>query len=153
MERIDAQVGLLQVRRRQVEASHAALARVARLMAMPAEPGAIPPVRAHPERGGRGAFRNFLREALRSAYPAARDTVTLSAAAMEQFGLRFASAVEFQQFRRNQVLRTLAKLVDRGEIVRLHERRTGINSIGIWRWKADEPSLVDLLADPHNSEG
>lgn len=153
MERIDAQVASLQVRRQQLDVSHAALARVARLMALPGVPGALLPVRAQSDFGKRGALRNFIRVKLREAYPRPIDTTTLTVAAMEHFELRFTTEAEYQLFRRRQIARTLGKLVELGEVEGLHDRRRrGVNTVGFWRWKVDEPSIADLLADPNYAE-
>jgi hypothetical protein len=153
MERIDGQVAALQVRRQQLVASHAALARVASLMALPGAPSAVPPVRAQSGLGRRGALRNFIRTKLREAAPRPVDTTTLTVAAMEHFELRFTTEAEYQLFRRRQIARTLGKLVDLGEVEGLHDRRhRGVNTVGFWRWNMGEPSTADLLAAPNHSE-
>src|ERR1043165_1999437 len=118
-------------------------------MGMPGLPGQVPAVRPFLPFGTRGALRNFIRNELRDAYPTPVDTVSLAATAAERFNLHFVSSAEFNLFRNRQVLRTLQKLVDLDEVERLHERRIGINAVGIWRLKVDRPSVVDLLAmDP-----
>lgn len=147
MQKIDAQVAMLLEKRAKLEAARDALGRVARLMELPAAlPDLVPPVRAFMPLGKRGSLRNFIRHELRAAYPGSIDTVSLAEKALERFSLRFATLVEFQRFRNRQVLKTLQKLTDAGEVEALHERRPGVNIVGVWRWRVDRPSIVDLLA-------
>ena len=153
LERIDEQMARLRARHHQVRATRAELARVAGLMSVPSLPQLVPPVRAHPERGGRGAFRGFIREMLRTAYPGAVDTRALTAAAADRFGLQFPTEAERNHFRHRQVLKALQKLVDMKEVEALHTRKTGANCIGVWRWRVGAPTLADLRQLATTAEG
>jgi len=146
MEKIDDQVAMLRERRAKLQATREALGRVAELMELPALPGLVPTVRPFFPLGKRGSMRNFLRNELRDAYPGSLDTMTLASKAAERFDLRFATLVEFQRFRNRQVLKTLQKLADLGEVEGLHERRPGVNIVGVWRLKADRPTVAELRA-------
>ena len=146
IEKVDAEMRRLQARRESLAAKHASLAAVAALASVPQLPGLVPPVRAHPAYGGRGNVRNFLRDALRAAYPGALDTRTLGELAVRHFWGAFESDQQRQHFRRKLLPHTLRKLFARGEVERLHALNT--NAVGGWRWKVDEPSIVDLLAMP-----
>lgn len=146
MEKIDDQVALLRERRAKLQASREALGRVARLMEMPALPDLVPPVRPFFPLGKRGSMRNFLRNELLDAYPGSLDTRALASKAAARFDLRFATLVEFQRFRNRQVLKTLQKLADLGEVEGLHERRPGVNIVGVWRLKVDRPTAAELRA-------
>ena len=147
MQKIDDQVAMLQEKRAKLLAARDALGRVAKLMELPAAlPDLVPPVRAFMPLGKRGSLRNFIRDELRAAYPGSVDTVSLAEKALERFGLRFATLVEFQRFRNRQVLKTLQKLADLGEVEGLHERRPGVNIVGVWRLKVVRPSLAELAA-------
>lgn len=146
MEKIDGQVAMLREKRVKLEAAREALGRVAELMELPALPDLVPTVRPFFPLGKRGAMRNFLRNELREAYPGSLDTMTLTSKAAERFDLRFATLVEFQRFRNRQVLKTLQKLADLGEVEGLHERRPGVNIVGVWRLKVDRPTVAELRA-------
>lgn len=144
MEKIDDQVAMLREKRAKLQAARDALGRVAELMELPALPDLVPTVRPFFPLGKRGATRNFLRNELREAYPGSLDTMTLASKAAERFGLRFVTLVEFQRFRNRQVLKTLQKLADLGEVEGLHERRPGVNIVGVWRLSVDRPTVAEL---------
>jgi hypothetical protein len=144
MEKIDLEVKRLATRRTAVAEKHAALAKVSALAEVPQLPQVVPPVRAHHPYGGRGNLRNFLREALRAVYPGALDSRTIAEVAVHHFWETFESDEQRQYFKRERVTHTLQKLVRLGEVERLHPAAT--NAVGGWRWKVDEPSIVDLIA-------
>ncbi|MCK7495809.1 MAG: hypothetical protein MZW92_36195 [Comamonadaceae bacterium] len=99
-----------------------ATAAVAAMASVPDLPEMVPPVRAHTRYGGRGNLRNFLREALRAAFPGAVDSRTLGDMAVRHFWATFESDRQRQYFRRKLVPHALRKLVVRGEVERLHAR-------------------------------
>lgn len=144
IEKVDAEMTRLQARRESLAAKHASLAAVAALVSVPQLPDLVPPVQAHPPYGGRGNLRNFVRDVLRAAYPGALDSRTLGELAVNHFWDTFDSDLERQQFRRKRVPHTLRKLIALGEVERLHACNT--NAVGGWRWKVDEPTMVDLMA-------
>jgi hypothetical protein len=65
---------------------------------------------------------------------------------VEHFGLQFATAQERNRFRKATVSHTLQRLVNGGQVERLHDVKTMPNSPGLWRWKAEQPTIVELLA-------
>lgn len=144
IEKVDAEVRRLQARRAKLFATHSELAKVAALTGAPRLPELVPPVRVHRPYGGRGKLREYLREALKCNYPNALDTHTLATMAVQHFSATFDSDQQREHFRDETVTHTLRKLVQRGEVERIHTTKS--NQVGGWRWKVYQPSLVELLA-------
>lgn len=142
IEKVDREAVRLAERRSALVASHAQLARVAALAEVPTSLRQVSPVRAHPNYGGRGNLRDFLRETLQQAYPHAMDTHTLAELAVQHFTEAFDSKLSWERFRMRRVPDTLRKLVLRGEVERLHDLVT--THVGCWRWNAGLPALDDL---------
>lgn len=142
IEKVDREAVRLAERRSALVASHAQLARVAALAEVPASLQQVSPVLAHPNYGGRGNLRDFLRETLRQAYPHAMDTHTMAALAVQHFSAAFDSKLSWERFRMRRVPDTLRKLVLRGEVERLHDLVT--THVGCWRWRSDAPTLAEL---------
>lgn len=144
--RIDEELARLRARQKQLEAVYAALSQVAALVRRPELGDVVPAVRAHAARGGRGSIVDFIRAVLQAAHPSALDTRSLTEMVIEHFGLKFASAPERNRFRKATVSHTLQRLVNVGQVGRLHDVKTMPNSPGLWRWKVDQPTIVELMA-------
>jgi hypothetical protein len=142
MEKIDREIGRLTERRASLALTHGELAKVAAFATVPNLADLVPAVRAHHPYGGRGNLRNFLRKTLRAAYPHALDSRTIGELAVWHFWGTFESDIEREHFRSERVTHTLRKLVDRGEVERMHRKATA--SVGGWRWKVDAPSIAEL---------
>jgi hypothetical protein len=153
LERIDEELVRLRARRKRLKAVYASLSAVSALAEAPGLEHAVPAVRAHPARGGRGTIVDFFRMTLRAAYPRPVDTRRMTELAIEHFGLEFATPQQRNRFRKATVSHTLLRLVIAGQAERLHDFKAMPNSPGLWRWKVDQPSIVELLAmDPERME-
>ncbi|MFO1336866.1 MAG: hypothetical protein U1F53_01295 [Burkholderiaceae bacterium] len=153
MERIDEELARLEDRRGRLETVYASLAAVSALLQAPGLENAVAAVRAHPSRGGRGSIVNFVRAALQAALPGALDTRSVTELTIERFALQFATPQQRNRFRKATVSHTLQRLVNAGEVERLHDVKTMPNAPGLWRWKVDRPSAVDLQAmDPERAD-
>lgn len=153
LERIDEELARLRARRKRLKAVYASLSRVSAVAEAPGLENAVPTVRAHPSRGGRGTIVDFFRATLQGAYPRPVDTRQMTELAIEHFGLHFATPQQRNRFRKATVSHTLLRLVIAGQAERLHDVKTMPNSPGLWRWKVDQPSIVELLAmDPERVE-
>jgi hypothetical protein len=150
LDRIDAELALLQAQRARLVSVRSALVEVAEMLAVPRLAEAVPPVRAADTFGARGNLRNYIRGALQAAHPAALDTVSLAKSVAAHFGLTFASPRQQQRFRHHSVTRTLHKLLARDEVERVADPMTPNpllprpTAAGIWRWKVHAPPLSEL---------
>lgn len=153
LQRIDEELARLRARRKRLKAVQASLSAVAAVAGAQGLAESLPALRAHLARGGRGALVGFFRETIRAAYPRAVDTRQMTALTIEHFGLEFATSEQRNRFRKATVSHTLQRLVNAGQVERLHDVKTMPNSPGLWRWKVDQPSIVELLAmDPERVE-
>jgi hypothetical protein len=144
LELVDEALRRLQARKERLLGVHAALSDVAGLLTVPELPAVVPAVRAHGRYGERGGLRAFLRELLQTAYPSALDTLALTEAAVQHFGLTFPNAEARSRYRDQSVATAMRRLHERGEVERLHDFRVTPNSVGAWRWKVDAPTLDEL---------
>lgn len=144
LERVEEELARLRARREQLRAVHQALSATAGVLRLPTLAEAVPPVRPHPARGGRGAIVDFVRATLREAYPQAVDTLELTEQVVQHLGLSFATYQARSHFRKTTVTRTLGRLMAYGEVERLHDFSLLPNSPGVWRWKVAAPTLKEL---------
>ena len=150
LERVDESLARLTARRVKLQEKLAALENVAeQLAAVPFVDVAVT-VRAHGRYGERGALRNWLRLVLKQAYPSALDSLSLTDRAVEVFGLQFASAHERYRFTTDNLGSALRRLVDAGELERIHDARRPSNRTGAWRWKVQDCSL-EALRERHST--
>jgi len=133
-------------RKARLERVAAALTTVATAMVTELAPEAVAPIRAHGRYGGRGNLRNYLRETLKAAYPKAVSTGALVEGAVKVFGLSFSSREERARFADDNLGNALRKMLARGEVERLHDCAGVPDMPGVWRWKAQQPSLEELRA-------
>lgn len=153
LERVDRELTRLRGRRKHLQRALAALREVSGVLACPLQGVELPVVHAHGSWGGRGSLRNYFRGALRAAHPLALDTLALGEGAVVHFKATFASPEEERFFRRKKVSHVLRKLVERGEVERLHDPVAAPGSVGVWRWKVNQPSIAELLAlDPPDAD-
>ncbi len=146
IERIDATLTQLAQRKASLEHVCESLEQVAWAI-VPTPPVEAPQiVHAQGRYGRRGALRNWLRETLRQAHPAALDTVSLAQRAIEVFDLQFNSAHERNRFRTDNLGSALRRLVDAGEVERLHDADRRNERTGVWRWKVPTASFDALRA-------
>ena len=101
-------------------------------------------VRGHGRYGERGALRGWLRQVLQQAHPRALDSLSLTEQAVEVFGLEFASTRERYRFTTDILGSALRKLVEYGEVERVHDVSRPSNRIGAWRWKTPDCNLDEL---------
>ena len=146
--RIEGSMARLVQRRSKLQEDLAALELVAAQLA------SVPPVardatvRGHGRYGGRGALRGWLRQVLQQAYPRALDSLSLAEQAITVFGLQFTSTRERYRFTTDHLGSALRKLVEYGEVERIHDVSRPTNRIGVWRWKMPDCSL-DALRERH----
>lgn len=144
LERIDGELGRLTALRRRMVATHQALSQVASLVGTPDLGRLVPVVRAHGKYGGRGRLRDWLKQVLQDAAPGAVDTITMTQLAEDAFGLAFSSADERDRFRRDSLTRQLRWFLAQGMVERVHDFKTAVNCVGVWRWKTGVPTISEL---------
>ncbi len=144
LERIEKSMARLVQLRSKLQEDLAALEHVAEQLAT------VPPaardlsVRTHGRYGTRGALRNWLRQVLQQAYPRALDSLSLTEQAIAVFGLQFTSTRERYRFTTDILGSALRKLVEYGEVERVHDVSRPSNRIGAWRWKMPDCNLDEL---------
>lgn len=146
IQSIDQEMERLARRKARLERVAAALTTVASAMVTELAPEAVVPIRAHGRYGGRGNLRNYLRETLKAAHPKAVSTHALVEGAVKTFGLTFSSREERARFADDNLGNALRKMLARGEVERLHDYAGVPDMPGVWRWKAQQPSLEELRA-------
>lgn len=141
---IEKSMALLVQRRSKLQEDLAALEHVAEQLVV------VPPVargitvRGHGRYGERGALRGWLRQVLRQAYPSALDSLSLTEQAIAVFGLQFTSTRERYRFTTDHLGSALRKLVEYGEVERIHDVSRPTNRTGAWRWKMPDHNLEAL---------
>jgi hypothetical protein len=93
--------------------------------------------------GKRGGLGEFIAQALRDVAPAPLTTTVLMELAAQHFGITFPLAKDRRSFNKS-VNSSLYWLRKRGQAEPLHSRKLG--SHGVWRWKAQTPTLEALQA-------
>lgn len=92
--------------------------------------------------GKRGGLGEFIAQSLREVAPAPLTTSVLMDLAARHFGITFPLALDRRSFNKS-VNSSLYWLRKRGLAEPRHSRELG--SHGIWRWKAQMPTLSELL--------
>jgi hypothetical protein len=144
IDSIDQEMARLARRKARLERVAAALTTVAAAMVTELVPEAVVPIRAHGRYGGRGNLRNYLREALKAAHPAAVSTHALAEGAIKMFDLKFSSREERARFADDNLGNALRKMLARGEVERLHDYAGVPDMPGVWRWKDGLPGWQEL---------
>lgn len=110
-------------------------------------PNLIEPIQAWKGRyGPRGALRESIQRQLREAYPGELTTSEISWALQLEFKLDFELALEKKMWQKNTLLNGLKALVNKGQIVRLHDWSNGpTGEVGHWRWIPDDDLSLDHL--------
>ncbi|MBS0372874.1 MAG: hypothetical protein JSS57_27170 [Proteobacteria bacterium] len=144
IERIDEEMARLAERRAAAAATLQALSQAAAISGFSRLGMFVPPVRAHGKYGVRGSFRNLLVTALKNAAPKGVDTLSLVELAVQTFGLVLATNKERQRFRDHSLAPVLRHLVRDGLVERLHDPAARNTRVGVWRWKAELPTLEAL---------
>lgn len=93
--------------------------------------------------GKRGGLGEFIAQSLREVAPASLTTSVLMDLAARHFGLAFPLQADRRSFNKS-VNSSLTWLRKRGQAEPLHSRELG--SHGVWRWKAQMPTLEALQA-------
>jgi hypothetical protein len=93
--------------------------------------------------GKRGGLGEFIAQALRDVAPAPLTTTVLMDMAARHFGLAFPLPADRRSFNKS-VNSSLTWLRKRDQAEPLHSR--ALSSHGIWRWKAQTPTLEALQA-------
>ena len=149
VEHIDVSMRRLAQRKTELIESCESLERVAAAVQALPLLAATPSVHAHGRYGRRGALRDWLRQVLRDACPAALDTITLREGAIAVFNLEFNSSRERYRYTTDNLGSALRRLVEAGEIERVHDEGRRDARVGAWRWKVAAPSL-DALRGAQN---
>lgn len=100
--------------------------------------------------GKRGGLGEFIAQSLRESAPAPLTTTILMNLAAQHFGVTFPLAKDRRSFNKS-VSSSLFWLLKRGLAEPLHDRKEG--SHGVWRWKAQTPTLhaLQLRAKPEGT--
>lgn len=151
IERIDVSLAYLSRRKAELQSICASLKQVAWAIVPTPLVQAPTVVHARGRYGRRGALRDWLRETLRQAYPGALDTLSLTERAIEVFDLKFVSAHARSRFQTDNLGSALRRLVEAGEIERLHDGSRRDTRTGVWRWKTENTSLEALRAKASRS--
>lgn len=144
LSRIEKSMALLVQRRSKLQEDLAALEHVAEQLGVVPSVARELTVCAHGRYGARGALRGWLRQVLQQAYPRVLDSLSLAEQAIEVFGLEFASTRERYRFTTDILGSALRKLVEYGEVERIHDVSRPTNRTGAWRWKVPDHNLEAL---------
>jgi hypothetical protein len=151
VERLDAEIALLEDRKKRLLDAYAAMAQVAGQMGALELPNLVPTVTPHDSRyGGRGRLRGLLKDTLKAAYPRPIDSRALLELAVQTFGLEFSTPAAKIRYYDNTFRRQLLALTEQGLLERVAVQ--GLVKTG-WRWRVDAPALDELRAKEDLARG
>lgn len=145
-ERIAKELCRLESRQAHLQAVERSLMLVLQTLTGEGQPSveSVPIVKAHRRYGERGQLRQFLRQALRDAYPRALDTCSLTDSVVQHFGHEFATEQQRKDFQDDSVLNALGRMAKAREIERLVHGLKGAGRATLWRWGTSPPTLEEL---------